>query len=426
MQPDAFACAAFLEGGRSLVTGSARVAVWDLSPGSRDVSPVNYAPRGQERLSLEGHKDAVQVARWTADGNTIVSIAEDGRVIAWDAAAGSARFALGGERDKVRNFALDKSGRKLAILAVPLTPPADGEPVAVLKVVDLAKGSELATITEAQGGVRAAAFSIDGRAMASVAGDGVITLWDASTLAPQGHLRPARRAPRGRPEVPGRRQTVVGRGPRRRDPRLRRGESSRADALRGRRGPPHDQPVPRRIDDRPEQRVHPGQAILVHGHGPPVGRPHRPAPPGPPGESVSIAMASFSPTRPCWPPGWSRQRRPDLEPVRRAGPHDLARHSGFVTFIDFSPYGKLLATTGLDEALKLWEVATGGEVATLKGHRDRIQWVEFSPDGSTLATASRDNSIKLWDIPGRPAVSPPATKPGAKAGPAALHGRTSG
>lgn len=52
-----------------------------------------------------------------------------------------------------------------------------------------------------------------------------------------------------------------------------------------------------------------------------------------------------------------------------------------------------------EHTVRLWNLAVGQEVATLKGH-STIHAIAFSPDGSTLATASGDGTVCLW-----PAVS---------------------
>ena len=54
--------------------------------------------------------------------------------------------------------------------------------------------------------------------------------------------------------------------------------------------------------------------------------------------------------------------------------------------VAFSPDGRTLATGSDDKTARLWEVASGKEIATLRGHEFRVYFVAFSPGGRTLAT----------------------------------------
>ena len=69
-----------------------------------------------------------------------------------------------------------------------------------------------------------------------------------------------------------------------------------------------------------------------------------------------------------------------------------------VRSVSFSPDGATLASGSVDSTVKLWDVATKTEVATLQGHRDEVTSVAFSPDGTLLASGSWDNTVKLWDV----------------------------
>jgi WD40 repeat protein len=65
----------------------------------------------------------------------------------------------------------------------------------------------------------------------------------------------------------------------------------------------------------------------------------------------------------------------------------------------FSPDGKLLASPGANQTLRLWDVATGKEIRQIALPKQRgIGSFAFSPDGRVLATENTDQTVSLWEV----------------------------
>jgi WD40 repeat protein len=70
---------------------------------------------------------------------------------------------------------------------------------------------------------------------------------------------------------------------------------------------------------------------------------------------------------------------------------------GEVTSIAFHPEGRYLAAAGSDGTVSVWDVATGGQAATLKEDNFRVNYVAFNPNGRQLAAASLGGTMRFWD-----------------------------
>ena len=96
-----------------------------------------------------------------------------------------------------------------------------------------------------------------------------------------------------------------------------------------------------------------------------------------------------------------------------------SRHTKPINAIVFSPDGSWLASGANDDTIKIWEISTGHLLRTLYGHSSNVNALAVSPDGKLLASGSgdmtskrefptfrqggivggtRDNTIKIWDV----------------------------
>jgi len=80
----------------------------------------------------------------------------------------------------------------------------------------------------------------------------------------------------------------------------------------------------------------------------------------------------------------------------------LVGHTHAVTSAVFHPILPLLATSSMDETLKVWwlfgkeERTSAIEVATLEGHTHFVNTVDWSPNGESLVSGGADGSVKSW------------------------------
>jgi len=87
----------------------------------------------------------------------------------------------------------------------------------------------------------------------------------------------------------------------------------------------------------------------------------------------------------------------ELKLVRR-----FEGHTGPVKKVRFSPDGKLAVSgSGFpdgDRTACIWDVATGERRHRLVGHTHVVMAVDFSPNGETVASGGYDGFVRIWDV----------------------------
>lgn len=110
-----------------------------------------------------------------------------------------------------------------------------------------------------------------------------------------------------------------------------------------------------------------------------------------------LRSMSFSPDGKHLATGWGKEIHVlDAETGKRI--HELRGHKDAVTFLDYSPDSKILASASYDGTVRLWDVAANQELYSFTMDGVLFEALSFSPDGKMVMAAIQEKGITLLDV----------------------------
>ncbi|NEQ68332.1 MAG: hypothetical protein F6J86_28865 [Symploca sp. SIO1B1] len=301
---------------------------------------------GQEIRTLQKDDDFFTYnVSLSPDGKTLATSREDKTIKLWDIETGQEIRTLQGHDDSVLSVSFSPDGKTLA----------SGSGDETIKLWNIETGQEIRTLHGHNGWVWSVSFSPDGKTFATGSKDKTVKLWDVETSQEirtlQGHdnsILSVSFSPDGSILASQSSDDTI---------KLWKMETSNKDYYEG---------------------------VFVVSFSP---------------DGKTFAVGGWDNTIELWDAETGqrlrRLQRQETEPKFR---NNLIYKDLLINSVSFSPDGNILATGSSDKTIKLWDIETGQEIRTLRGHNQEVNSVSFNPDGNVLATGSGDKTIKLWDV----------------------------
>ena len=79
-------------------------------------------------------------------------------------------------------------------------------------------------------------------------------------------------------------------------------------------------------------------------------------------------------------------------------PFKFSDHKGAITDLAINPLGDMIASSSIDQTVRLWTNAVSAKSKVIKAHPSPIRSVDFSSTGKFLMTGSNDKTIKIFEL----------------------------
>ncbi|KAK4450281.1 hypothetical protein QBC34DRAFT_297268 [Podospora aff. communis PSN243] len=331
---------------------------------------------GKQQRQLKGHTDRINSIAFSLDDGLLVTASFDNTVKVWDLATGACWQTLKGDEGTMYAAAFSPNGRWVASVS--------NDKTANLKIWDAATGACQHTCVGHESGINSVAFSCDSLRVASGSDDKTIKIWDVSNGTCQKILSHGNKvnavvySPDGRYLVSASDDRTV-----------KVWDATTYACVRTFKG--HGAAV-RSVALSPDGRLAVSTSTgtirawdigtgahrqtIVHGSSNTDACPLVFAPDG-----LSIVSACDNKSVKIW----------------SIDTHILGTHDGEVNTIVFSPNDRSILSASSDNTIKIWDVDTGACRHKLEGHSGGVVAARYLRGGHLIMSASRDKTVKTWD-----------------------------
>jgi len=359
---------------------------------------------GKQFTTLIGHKNDINQAAFSPDGKQIATVSSDGTARLWDANTGEQLSVLIENEDTILHVEFSPDGQRLITGSGRGVLRIGGSTDTNAHLWDPNTGEQIAVLTEHEFGVHDVAFSPDGKRVITTSFDTIPRIWDAKTgkllTLLKGHKHTVFNAVFSQDG-----QKIVTAS---RDATARVWDANTGKQLYVLKHKefvmhaaisPNGEYIITASDDAFAYlwNTETGEKIFtLAGHSRMgYGMNHTAFSPN----GLQVITASSDETARIWDVNTGKQLLV------------LSGH-GAISYTEFSPDGRYLLTEG-NNTVRLWDLKSSkqfNQLAVLRGHTksevdtstsfqndDEMTYAEFSPDGRYIATASYDKTARIWN-----------------------------